>query len=538
MTATRCSPRIDEHGPDRRPTTTAPARSSPPAPCEQLQALRRRPAGEGPADPAERGRRLPHRAHGSPPSATWPTLARSVSTHDPRTPLISNRDGQVVHDGREVLRPDRRPDRQPGALGPLHGDDGRPRRHRHPRDAAGRHPHRHRQAGAQGRRDVRAQDARPARRRPRVLRQARRGLGDRRPRRPGGWSSPPPRAPSTAPRRPPAPTMLEPGAADRRGRQPPRQDRASRAAHGGQVVEWLVEDGDLVSPGQPLRPTAPRGRQPDGHHRERHRRAARRASSASAPTGRPGWSPTPRSSTRIDSSDEWIQQRSGIKQRRWATARGDRPDDVGRGRRAQALEHAGIDARQIDCVIVATVTHLLQTPAIATAIAYELGTDQAAAFDISAACAGFCHGVALADRHGARRQRRLRPGDRRRAALRPHRRRRPRHGVHLRRRRRRRGRRPERDPGHRPGGVGLRRRAVRPDPAEGGLARRRSRSGEARCMPHLVMQGNPVFRWASFAMAKIGQQALDRAGITVDDLDVLRAPPGQHAHHRRDGPRR
>ncbi len=40
-------------------------------------------------------------------------------------------------------------------------------------------------------------------------------------------------------------------------------------------------------------------------------------------------------------------------------------------------------------------------------------------------------------------------------------------------------------------------------------------------MPHLVMQGNPVFRWASFAMAKIGQQALDRAGITTDDLDVF-----------------
>jgi 3-oxoacyl-[acyl-carrier-protein] synthase-3 len=40
-------------------------------------------------------------------------------------------------------------------------------------------------------------------------------------------------------------------------------------------------------------------------------------------------------------------------------------------------------------------------------------------------------------------------------------------------------------------------------------------------MPHLVMQGNPVFRWASFAMAKIGQQALDRAGVSIDDLDVF-----------------
>ena len=40
-------------------------------------------------------------------------------------------------------------------------------------------------------------------------------------------------------------------------------------------------------------------------------------------------------------------------------------------------------------------------------------------------------------------------------------------------------------------------------------------------MPHLVMQGNPVFRWASFTMAKIGQQALDRAGVSIDDLDVF-----------------
>ena len=63
----------------------------------------------------------------------------------------------------------------------------------------------------------------------------------------------------------------------------------------------------------------------------------------------------------------------------------------------QAIERAGIAPEQIDCVIVATVTHLLQTPAIATAIAYELGADQPAAFDISAACAGFCHGLALAD---------------------------------------------------------------------------------------------------------------------------------------------
>ncbi|MGI8645224.1 MAG: 3-oxoacyl-ACP synthase, partial [Nocardioides sp.] len=97
----------------------------------------------------------------------------------------------------------------------------------------------------------------------------------------------------------------------------------------------------------------------------------------------------------IDSSDEWIQQRSGIKQRRWAAPpKSIQLMSVHASR--EALEAADVDAEQIDCVIVATVSHMLQTPAIATAIAHELGTNQAAAFDISAACAGFCHGIALA----------------------------------------------------------------------------------------------------------------------------------------------
>ena len=97
----------------------------------------------------------------------------------------------------------------------------------------------------------------------------------------------------------------------------------------------------------------------------------------------------------IDSSDEWIQQRSGIKTRRFAS---DEETVVAMSVSASrdALEAAGVDARQVDCVIVATVSHLLQTPSAATAVAHELGTDQAAAFDISAACAGFCHGIALA----------------------------------------------------------------------------------------------------------------------------------------------
>ncbi|HEX6485179.1 MAG TPA: 3-oxoacyl-ACP synthase, partial [Nocardioidaceae bacterium] len=97
----------------------------------------------------------------------------------------------------------------------------------------------------------------------------------------------------------------------------------------------------------------------------------------------------------IDSSDEWIQQRSGILQRRWANA-DETVQMMSVAAARDAIAHAGIEPAQVDCVIVATVSHLLQTPAVATAIAHELGTERAAAFDISAACAGFCHGIALA----------------------------------------------------------------------------------------------------------------------------------------------
>ena len=69
----------------------------------------------------------------------------------------------------------------------------------------------------------------------------------------------------------------------------------------------------------------------------------------------------------IDSSDEWIQQRSGIIERRFAG-----PDEsvqmMSVAASRKALDRAGIEAAQLDCVIVATVSHMLQTPAIATAI--------------------------------------------------------------------------------------------------------------------------------------------------------------------------
>ena len=224
----------------------------------------------------------------------------------------------------------------------------------------------------------------------------------------------------------------------------------------------------------------------------------------------------------IESSDEWIQQRSGIKQRRWAT-----PDETiqlmsvaaARG----ALDQAGISAEQVDCVIVATVSHLLQTPAIATAIAHELGTDKAAAFDISAACAGFCHGVAMAADMvrggsagyvlviGVERLSDLTDlydrgtafifADGAGAAI-----------VG-----------PSDTPGIGPvvwGSDGEQFDLIRQKEDWRDVVGTPEVPGSG-VMPHLVMQGNPVFRWASFAMAKIGKQALDRAGVSLDQLDVF-----------------
>jgi 3-oxoacyl-[acyl-carrier-protein] synthase-3 len=220
----------------------------------------------------------------------------------------------------------------------------------------------------------------------------------------------------------------------------------------------------------------------------------------------------------IDSSDEWIQQRSGIKQRRWATPE-ETVQSMSVSAARTALERAGVDARQIDCVIVATVTHMFQTPAVATAIAHELGTDQAAAFDISAACAGFCHGVALAAdlvRGGSAGHvlvigvERLSDitdvGDRGTAFIFA-----DGAGAAVVG--------PSETPGIGPVVWGS-------DGEQFDLIRQKEDwrdviAGENPQMPHLVMQGNAVFRWASFAMAKTGQQALDRAGITIDDLDVF-----------------
>ena len=89
----------------------------------------------------------------------------------------------------------------------------------------------------------------------------------------------------------------------------------------------------------------------------------------------------------IDSSDEWIRQRTGIVTRRRAEA-GTDVLDLAEGAARAALENAGLTGADIDVVILSTVTYFHQTPAGAAIIADRIGATPAAAFDISAACAG------------------------------------------------------------------------------------------------------------------------------------------------------
>ena len=101
---------IEAQGLDRRPTTTAPARSWPPARWSSCRRFADNPPAKARLIPLSVAGAF-HTEHMAPAVGHLATLARSVSTHDPRTPWISNRDGQVVHDGREVMAPHRRPDR-------------------------------------------------------------------------------------------------------------------------------------------------------------------------------------------------------------------------------------------------------------------------------------------------------------------------------------------------------------------------------------------------------------------------------------------
>lgn len=98
----------------------------------------------------------------------------------------------------------------------------------------------------------------------------------------------------------------------------------------------------------------------------------------------------------IDSSDEWIRQRTGIIERRRADESLSAIDlAVEAG--AQAIERSGVDPSRITGIIISTISNVAVTPSMASLAAHRLGLTPAAAFDISAACAGYVYGVAQAD---------------------------------------------------------------------------------------------------------------------------------------------
>ncbi len=99
---------------------------------------------------------------------------------------------------------------------------------------------------------------------------------------------------------------------------------------------------------------------------------------------------------RMDTSDEWIRERTGIRQRHIAVE-GEKTSDLALGAAREALTDAGIDAGELDMIIVATTTPDESFPATATVVQSRLGMTRGAAFDVQAVCSGFIYGLSVAD---------------------------------------------------------------------------------------------------------------------------------------------
>ena len=216
----------------------------------------------------------------------------------------------------------------------------------------------------------------------------------------------------------------------------------------------------------------------------------------------------------IDSSDEWIQQRTGIITRTRASA-GVLAVDLATDAAREAIAKSGVAAGQIDLVIIATISNVQQTPSMAAVVADRVGSNPAAAYDTNAACAGFSYAVTQADaliRSGAAhyalvigaeklsdvvdptdRSISFLLGDGAGAVVIG----------------------PSDSPGIAPavwGSDGSKADAVGMNST---LTDFRDGSAE---WPTLRQEGQTVFRWAVWDMAKVAKQALEAAGITAADL--------------------
>jgi 3-oxoacyl-[acyl-carrier-protein] synthase III len=220
----------------------------------------------------------------------------------------------------------------------------------------------------------------------------------------------------------------------------------------------------------------------------------------------------------IDSSDEWIRSRSGIASRHWAG-----PDEtvaeMTLEAAGKAVADAGITPQQVDAVIISTVSHFKQTPSIATEIADRMGAGKAAAFDINAGCAGFGYGLTLAKGMiaegsaeyvlvvGAERLSDLTDltdrstaflfGDGAGAVI-----------VG-----------PSEEPGIGPSIWGS--EGDKSDVISQTVPWDAYREGGVEKFPAIRQEGQAVFRWAVYEMAKVAQQALDAAGVSPEELDVF-----------------
>ncbi len=98
----------------------------------------------------------------------------------------------------------------------------------------------------------------------------------------------------------------------------------------------------------------------------------------------------------VDTSDEWIVERTGIKQR-YIAADNEFTSDIGKHAALAALENAKISAAEIDMIVLATTTPDLTFPATATTIQAKIGAQKAFAFDVQAVCSGFVYALSVAD---------------------------------------------------------------------------------------------------------------------------------------------
>jgi 3-oxoacyl-[acyl-carrier-protein] synthase III len=94
----------------------------------------------------------------------------------------------------------------------------------------------------------------------------------------------------------------------------------------------------------------------------------------------------------VETTDEWITSRTGIKERRIA-AESETTSDMATAAARKALERAGVTAADLDLIIVATITPDMPFPSTACLVQYRLGASRAAAFDIEAACSGFVYAL-------------------------------------------------------------------------------------------------------------------------------------------------